>query len=284
MPNGGEHYERLGVCPLCGSPSIRIRRRRHRRLLWRCRRCNRVFGTPKVAECIIPPGHDGSGLVHAESIPQMEQRSRQHASRGNRFFRRSFSRKATALAVLVLLLGGVSYLILIAELGRDSGGIDQRPSVNESLAPTGLQSPAPSSTPPVTKRAAPPPDPTAAAPVATSTPSPSPTTPVPPPAPTAAAPVATPTPYSYHPTALRSYRPTPTAQRRPLTTRSTVSIRNYRGTMVPTPNYSNPVSHGYPARLSCHSNGSPRPRIRELEIRPLAGATGPGVSGLRSRN
>ena len=55
MPNGGEHYERLGACPLCGSLRIRIRRQRHRRLLWRCRRCNGVFRTPKVAA----PGDEG---------------------------------------------------------------------------------------------------------------------------------------------------------------------------------------------------------------------------------
>ena len=69
MPNGGEHYERLGACPLCGSLRIRVRRQRHRRLLWRCLRCNRVFGTPKVAEYVIPPGDDGTGYVFAESIP-----------------------------------------------------------------------------------------------------------------------------------------------------------------------------------------------------------------------
>ena len=227
MPNGGEHYERLGVCPLCGSPSIRIRRGRHRHLLWRCRRCNRVFGTPKVAESIIPPGHDGSGLVHAESIPQMERRGRLHRRRGRRFQSHRFSRKATAAAVLVLLLGGVGYLIFIAELGRDSEGIDQRPSVNESLAPTGLQSPAPSSTPPVTKQAAPPPDPTAAAPVATSTPWQSPTTPVQPPAPTAATPVATPTP-----------SPSPTAPVPPPAPSITAAI----ATPLPSPSPTAPTS------------------------------------------
>ena len=150
MPNGGEHFERLGVCPLCGSPSIRIRRGRHRRPLWRCRRCNRVFGTPKVAECIIPPGHDGSGLVYAESIPQMEQRSRRRVSRGDRFFRHAFTRRATTVAVLVLLLGAIGYLIFMSGLGRDSDEIDQWPGVDESLSPTGFQSPTPRSTPPVT--------------------------------------------------------------------------------------------------------------------------------------
>ena len=76
MPNGGEHHERLGVCPLCGSPRIRIRQQRHQNLLWRCSGCNGVFRTPKVAEYIIPPGNDGSGYVFAESIPQMERRGR----------------------------------------------------------------------------------------------------------------------------------------------------------------------------------------------------------------
>ena len=76
MSNGGEHIERLGACPLCDSPRIRIRRQRHRRLLWRCRACNGVFETPRVAEYTIPPGDDGRSYVFAESIPQMEQRAR----------------------------------------------------------------------------------------------------------------------------------------------------------------------------------------------------------------
>ena len=128
MPNGGEHHERLGVCPLCGSPSIRIRRQRHRRLLWRCRRCSGVFRTPKVAEYIIPPGDDGSGYVFAESIPQMERRARrlerQSRKRGRR---RSVSRILTVVTILVILLGAAGLFIYMAGPGRGGNGSTQVP-------------------------------------------------------------------------------------------------------------------------------------------------------------
>ena len=102
MPNGGEHHERLGVCPLCGSPSIRIRRQGHRHLLWRCRNCNGVFRTPEVAEYIIPPGDGGRGYVLAESIPQMERRGRLHEPRSAQQHRgRSLSRKLVIRGVVV---------------------------------------------------------------------------------------------------------------------------------------------------------------------------------------
>ena len=144
MPNGGEHYERLGVCPRCGSHGIRIRRQRHRHLLWRCRRCNGVFRTPRVADYIIPPGDDASGYVLAESIPQMERRGRLHERRGGRHLRRrSLSLKLTVVAVIVLLLGAAGYWIFMAGLGRTGGGPDQHPGSDESLVITGLQSPTP---------------------------------------------------------------------------------------------------------------------------------------------
>ena len=37
----------MGKCPHCGSRNIRRRYREHRRYKWRCRRCNRVFRSPK---------------------------------------------------------------------------------------------------------------------------------------------------------------------------------------------------------------------------------------------
>lgn len=37
----------MGKCPHCGSKNIRRRYREHRRYKWRCRRCNRVFRSPK---------------------------------------------------------------------------------------------------------------------------------------------------------------------------------------------------------------------------------------------
>ena len=139
MPNGGEHYERLGACPLCGSPSIRIRRQRHRRLLWRCRRCNKVFTTPKVADYMIPPGDDGSGYVSAESIPQMEQRARRPERQGGqRGRRRSVSRILTAVIILVIILGAAGLFIYVAGLvggGNGSARVpkSERPLVGLSL-------------------------------------------------------------------------------------------------------------------------------------------------------
>ena len=151
MPNGGEHYERLGVCPLCGSPSIRIRRQEHRHLLWRCRNCNRVFRTPNVAEYIIPAGGDGSGYVFAESIPEMERRGRLHERRGAQHSRRrSVSSKVTAVIAIVVLIGAVGFLIFMAGPGRDGSGPDQRPGSDESPVVTDLQAPTPRTTPSAT--------------------------------------------------------------------------------------------------------------------------------------
>ena len=240
MPNGGEHHERLGVCPSCGSPSIRIRRQRHRHLLWRCRNCNRVFRTPDVAEYIIPAGDDGSGYIFAESIPEMERRGGLHERRGVQHGRSSsVSRKLTAVAVAVLLLGVVGYSIFIAGLGRDSGGPDQRRGSTESPVATDLQSPTPRITPPAANTPTPSPPPTVvvakgsmatviqtATPTATSTVHPSPTpelvptatnTPTPSPPPTtktpqssnvaATTPTMTATPF---PTATATPSPSPT--------------------------------------------------------------------------
>ena len=141
MPNGGEHYERLGVCPQCRSPSIRIRQQRHRQLLWRCRICNGVFRTPDVADYIIPPGDDGSSYVLAESIPQMELRGRLHERRGSG---RSLSLKLTAIVVIVILLGAVGYFIFMAGLESSSDGSGQPPGPDKSLAPAAVDKSTPS--------------------------------------------------------------------------------------------------------------------------------------------
>ena len=148
MPNGGEHYERLGACPLCGSPRIRIRRQRHRRLLWRCRSCNRVFGTPKVAEFIIPPGDDGSGYVLAESIPQMERRGRLPGQQGGQHGRRrSGTRILVAVIFLVIVLGAAGLFVYLAGVGRGGDGSAQVPESDESPVVAALQSPTPMATP-----------------------------------------------------------------------------------------------------------------------------------------
>ena len=144
MPNGGGHHERVGVCPRCGSPSIRIRRQSHRHLLWRCRSCDGVFRTPEVTDYIIPPGDRGGGYVPAESIRQMERRGRLHEPRGTPHgLGLSFSRKLTAAVAGFLLLGVVGYFIFMAGLGRDGNKPDPRIGPDESHLATDLQSPTP---------------------------------------------------------------------------------------------------------------------------------------------
>ncbi len=137
MPNGDEHYERLGSCPRCGSLNIRTRRRRRRRLLWRCRACNRVFETPKVADYAIPPGDDGSRYVFAELIPHMERRAR---SRGRRNLT---APKLIAAMVLVIAVGAVAYFAFMDGSGLDIGGSGQRPISDEPIAAAAPQSPTP---------------------------------------------------------------------------------------------------------------------------------------------
>ena len=137
MPNGGEHYERLGACPRCESLSIRIRQRRHRRLLWRCRVCNGVFETPRVAEYVIPPGDDGRRYVFAESIPQMERRARRRG-RSN-----PMPAKLIAAAAIVIGLGAIGYFVFMGGAGSGSSGPNQRPISDEFSALAVSQSPIP---------------------------------------------------------------------------------------------------------------------------------------------
>ena len=137
MPNGGEHYERLGACPLCESLNIRTRRRRHRRLLWRCRGCNGVFKTPKVGEYVIPPGDDGRRYVFAEWIPQMERRARRRGRRS------STALKLIAATALVIGIGAVGYFVFMDGSGLDIAGSGQRPSPDQSIAAAARRSPTP---------------------------------------------------------------------------------------------------------------------------------------------
>ena len=142
MPNGGQHFEHLGGCPKCGSPRIRTRRQKHSSLLWRCRKCNGVFKTPRVQEYILPPGDDGSGYIFARSIPKMERRARRD-SRSPRF-RRVFI-LAVAVVVAILLVAG--YFALMSGPERDGDGPDQRPGSNGSPVAIDSQSPTPEPVP-----------------------------------------------------------------------------------------------------------------------------------------
>ena len=125
MPNGGEHFEQIGVCPLCGSPNIRIRQRRHQSLLWRCRGCNRVFGTPKVTEGVIPAGSE-RGYIFAAEIPRMERRGRARVpqrSRPSRSRNRGSRKQSAVVIVAAVIVVIVAYMAL--EERADFPGADQ---------------------------------------------------------------------------------------------------------------------------------------------------------------
>ena len=76
MPNGGEHFEDIAVCPYCGNHRIRIRQNVRPYRPWRCRNCNRVFRTPKIRGFVFPPGSSPTGYTLADRIPWLERRSR----------------------------------------------------------------------------------------------------------------------------------------------------------------------------------------------------------------
>lgn len=133
MPNGGEHHERLGACPRCGSVFIRIRRRRHRNLLWRCQSCNRAFSSPRVADYVLPAGADSRDYVFAGSIPRMERRARRRAGGKRRRRTASFSLSSVVLGIIlaVILLGAVGVFLFMDLLTGDEGG---QPQVVEPIA------------------------------------------------------------------------------------------------------------------------------------------------------
>ena len=102
MPNGGGHFEKVGMCPHCGSGNIRRRRRVHAFLRWRCRRCNRVFRSPKIGTIDAKSGT--RGFVFADSIPWRKRRAR-------RKFRRILA------AIVVLGVVGIAAWVGVKEYG-----------------------------------------------------------------------------------------------------------------------------------------------------------------------
>lgn len=111
MPNGGEHFEDIGVCPHCASRRIRIRQSVRPYRPWRCRNCNRVFRTPKIQGFVFPPGASPTGHVLAERIPRLERRSR-------RLRRRLRVRKLKkVLAVAAVVLGVLAVVAIAAQQG-----------------------------------------------------------------------------------------------------------------------------------------------------------------------
>ena len=111
MPNGGEHFEDIGVCPHCSSRRIRIRQSVRPYRPWRCRNCNRVFRTPKIQGFVFPPGASPTGHILAERIPRLERRSR-------RLRRRLRIRKLKkVLAVAAVVLGVLAVVAIAAQQG-----------------------------------------------------------------------------------------------------------------------------------------------------------------------
>ena len=246
MPNGGEHHERLGACPLCGSPRIRTRRQRNRRLLWRCRSCNGVFATPKVSEYTIPPGDDGRGYVFADSIPQMERRARRRDRRG------SASPRLVAVVAIVLAIGAVGFLIYMAAQGRSGSGSDQRPTPDEFAVVAVPPSPTPE--------------------LATSTPAPDTPTPQTPnaPTPTGATLLAADTPTSLPTTSSPTDTPIPTSTPAPTNTPAPRPTDTPIPTNTPTPlPTSRPASTNTPTLMPTDTpvpTQTPTPRPTETPI------------------
>ena len=135
MPNGGGHFEEVGLCPHCGSGRIRIRHRVHAFLPWRCRRCNRVFWSPQIGT--IDAKWGTKGFVLADSISWRERRSRRKrrrilAARARRKFRRILA------AIAVLSFVGIAAWVGIKEYGLPTARSTPDGATQEDSVPVGL--------------------------------------------------------------------------------------------------------------------------------------------------
>ena len=133
MPNVGQHFKDLAVCPRCENPRIRIRRRVHAYMPWRCRRCNRVFRTPKVQEFVFSSGEYARGYIDAAAIPRLESRSRR---------RRNYLRKRKAKKALVgmVVMAGIGFIIWWI-LQDEYRTLDSTPAITSILAPSHTPTP-----------------------------------------------------------------------------------------------------------------------------------------------
>lgn len=125
MPNGVGHFERVGICPHCRSTNIRIRRRVHLCMRWRCRRCNKVFRTPKIGEIVVKGGT--RDFMLEESIPRRERRARRKVRR--------------ILAVIgALVIVGIAVGVGIGEYGLPTVTLTSDSSIQEGSDLTGVDS------------------------------------------------------------------------------------------------------------------------------------------------
>lgn len=103
---GHGHFESIGFCPHCNSSNIRLRRDPLDADLWRCRRCNRTFRTPKRAEAWVDnQTAQRRGIVYTNAIPKMERRARLRQQRRRQ--RRPSSQKGIIVGVIILLTGAL---------------------------------------------------------------------------------------------------------------------------------------------------------------------------------
>ena len=133
MPNGGQHFERVGACPHCDSYRIRTRRRKHENQVWRCRSCNKTFATPRVVEVTIYPNTGTRGLVFAGSIKGMERRKRSVRRRP-----KTSIPKVLAVLAIVAVLGFAGWAFIALGPGSTERKIAQsdRPAEIPAATPT----------------------------------------------------------------------------------------------------------------------------------------------------
>lgn len=137
MPNGGEHYEDAGLCPHCNSPRIRIRRGRHREMLWRCRSCNKVFRTPSIGTLHFQGPE--SNFVFPSQILRLENRVRRRSGGGRRTRRGAPRSGVVIVAMLIILamLAGGGYWLFGSNDDSAIGGITTSlPTPTLALIPT----------------------------------------------------------------------------------------------------------------------------------------------------
>ena len=109
MQGGNARSEQAGLCPHCHSPDIRVRRQRHRQMLWRCRNCNRVFATPAIG-AVNPAEWPNIDLVRPLWIPAMERGARQQQGEGDQTQRGNFG--CGCLFIVLIVVGVASFFAI----------------------------------------------------------------------------------------------------------------------------------------------------------------------------
>ena len=117
MPNGGEHFEIIGFCPLCGSSNIRRRQRLRPRVNWRCRSCNKVFQRPELKEAAFHG--TGSGLVFEIDVARLEGRV------ARRFLRSRRGKGKRRTVWLLFLMASITAIIIALFLFQNPQSLEE---------------------------------------------------------------------------------------------------------------------------------------------------------------